>query len=273
VNRDREEAMDLDLNELLGDWRCSGDEVCARLIRGRDGDDVVQLRVDLGLLQMFLDGRPDGLRYHGLPSVYDYLQHESRVGYELTEEDWRELHRELQQYNYRRLALSSLAEEALREKELEQGRSYLRRTLRDIERCLAILHRLEENGAEWDSALAVLVPTLVFSRARLLTRLRVAENRIDEAIEEVERGVRELNQALAEAGFEQEQREQNPAVAHLCQLGRRLREQHGITRTLKERLHEAIEREDFELAARLRDELRRRQQSDLQPKLPFSEEG
>ncbi|MBU0617770.1 MAG: hypothetical protein KKI02_08635, partial [Planctomycetes bacterium] len=182
--------MNLDLNELLNGWDCRRDEVCARLIAGEDGEDVLQLRVDLGVLQMCLDGRPDGRRYRGLPSVHDYVEHEQQVGRELSAEDWRELHRELQQHNYRRLALSSLAEEALREKDFELGRTYLQRTLRDINRCLTILRQLEENDEEWDSPLAILVPTLIFNRARLLTRLRAAENRYDEAIEEAEMGIR-----------------------------------------------------------------------------------
>jgi hypothetical protein len=265
--------MNLDLNELLADWDCTRDEVCARLITGQDGEEILQLRVDLGVLQMCPDGRPDGRRYHGLPSVCDYFKHEQQVGREPSEEDWRELHRELQQYNYRRLALSSLAEEALRERDFEQGRAYLQRTLRDIDRCLTILRQLEENDDEWDGPLAILVPTLIFNRARLLTRLRAAESRYDEAIEEAELGIRDLSQALAEAGFEPEQREHNPAVAYLDQMGRRLREQHGITLTLKEQLDDAIEREDFETAARVRDELRRRRQKDLQPRLPFPEQG
>jgi hypothetical protein len=152
------------------------------------------------------------------------------------------------------------------------GRGYLHRTLRDIARCLTILRVLEENDEEWDSPLAILVPTLIFNRARLLTRLRAAERRYEEAIEEAESGVRELTRALAEVGLDSERREQNPAVAYLDQIGRRLREQHGITLTLRERLDEAIEREDFETAARLRDELRRRRQDDLQPQLPSPED-
>jgi hypothetical protein len=265
--------MNLDLDELLGDWDCSRDEVSARLIRGQDGAELVQLRVDLGVLQMFLDGRPDGLRYHGLPTVNDYFEHEEQVGNELTEEDWRELHRELQQYNYRRLAFSSLVEEATRARDFERGRLHLHHTLRDIEHCLAILHKLEQNEAEWDGPLALLVPTLIFNRARLLTRLRAAEDCFEEAIEEAESGVRDLGRALADAGLEPDERETNPAIAYLQQLGRRLREQHGITLTLKERLSEAIAHEDFESAARLRDELRRRRETDLQPRLPSPEEG
>jgi hypothetical protein len=264
--------MNLDLNELIGDWDASGEEVCARLIRGEDGVEVVQLRVDLGILQMSLDGRPDGSRYRGLPSVYDYVQHEKRIGCDLPAEDWRELHRELQQYNYRRLALSSLVEESLQEKDFARGRAHLKRTLRDIDRCIGILHKLRESDEEWDSPLAILEPTLIFNRARLLTRLRAAEQRYDEAIEEAERGMRALQAALAEIGYEEDQREQNPAVAYLSQMGRRLREQHGITLTLQEQLDDAVEREDFEAAARLRDELGRRQ-SDVQAELPLPDEG
>jgi hypothetical protein len=264
--------MNLDLNELLDNWDSTPDEVCARLIDGEDGKDVLQLRVDLGVLQMCLDGRPDGQRYRGLPSVSDYVEHELQVGRELSEEDWRELHRELQQYNYRRLALSSLAEQALREEDFELGRAFLQRTLRDIDRCLTILRKLEQNDAEWDSPLAILVPTLIFNRARLLTRLRAAEHRYDEAIEEADAGIRDLSQALTEVGFEPERRQQNPAIAYLEQMGQRLREQHGITLTLREQLDDAIDREDFEAAARLRDELRRRRQNDLQHQLPSPED-
>lgn len=267
--------MNLDLNGLLDNWDCCEDEICARLVQGRSGEQVVQLRVDLGVLQMYLDGRPDGQRYRGMPSVYDYFEHEERVERQPTDEDWRELHRELQQYNYRRLAFSSLAEEALGTKDFERGRIYLRRTLRDIERCLAISHKLEENENDelWDVPTATLVPTLIFNRARLLTRLRIAEGRFDEAIEEAELGRRDLSQALAAAGLDEEQCDQNPAAAYLIQMGQRLREQHGITRTLRERLDEAIEREDFEMAARLRDELRHRQQCSFQLKLPLPEES
>ena len=264
--------MNLDLNELLGSWTCCPDNVCARVVRGENGEEVLQLRVDLGLLQMSLDGRPDGRRYRGLPSVGDYFEHERRVGNDLTEEDWRELHRELQQHNYRRLAFSSLAEESLGDSDSGQGRACLQRALRDIEYCLATLHRLDERKEEqWDTALTALLPTLVFNRARLLTRLRAAEDRYDEAIEEAEFGIRDRGQILAEAGFEQ-QREENPAIAYLRQMGQRLREQHGIAMTLRERLDNAIEREDFEAAARLRDELHGRRRDDLPPKLPAPEE-
>jgi hypothetical protein len=250
--------MDLDLNTLLREWGCWRDEVCARLIRGQDGAELVQLRVDLGVLQMWPDGRPDGLRYRGHPSAYEYFCHETRFGRDPRTEDWQELHRELQQHNYRRLAFSTLAEDALREKGSAQARSHVARVLRDIDRCLAILEVMQANEEQWDQVLGLLIPTLIFNRARLLARLRVAEGGFEEAIEAVEAGVTDLEQALVEIGFDEEQQAGNPALAYLRQMGQRLREQSGIALTLREQLDEAIEREDFERAARLRDELSRR---------------
>lgn len=259
-------AVNLDLDELLDDWLCPRDEICARLIRGDDGARLVQLRVDLGLLQMFPEGRPDGRRYRGMPTACDYFQHEFRVGREPTVEDWHELHRELQQYNYRRLAYASLAEQALRNDERTRAAEFLGRALRDIEHCLTILAQLRENEEEWDQPLAILLPTLVFNRARLRTQLRTVQSCFDEAVEEAETGARELDEALAADGVDDDERLRNPALAYLWQLSRRLRAEHGISQTLNERLAQAVAREDFETAARLRDELRRRRRE--QPESP-----
>lgn len=252
--------MNLDLDELIGDWNAPDEEVSARVVGGRDGAEVLQLRVDLGLLQMFLDGRPDG-------SSRDAL----RTGAAASDE----LHRELQQYNYRRLALSSLAEEALRKNDLQRAGNYLRRALRDIEHCLSILDEVEGCGEDWEDSLAMLGSTLIFNRARLLANLRAAEGYYDEAIEEAQRGVRELINELdgADADLDCGAPNDNPAIRYLCQLEERLRKQHGISLTLKEKLEHAIEHEDFEAAARLRDELRTRSQSRVQPRLPGPHEA
>ena len=44
----------------------------ARRIRGSDGRDKIQLRLDLGVLQMETTGRPDGQRPNGAESLLDY---------------------------------------------------------------------------------------------------------------------------------------------------------------------------------------------------------
>ena len=45
-----------------------------RLVKGKDGRDVLQMRVDMGILQPETTGRPDGESYEGHESVLEFLQ-------------------------------------------------------------------------------------------------------------------------------------------------------------------------------------------------------
>ena len=63
-----------DISDTLCGWPYVPGEVTARTIQGRDGLEKVQLRVDLGLLQMNVDGRPDGMRPHGAESLLDFFE-------------------------------------------------------------------------------------------------------------------------------------------------------------------------------------------------------
>ena len=58
-------TMSLDLNTILKDWPYESGTVKVRKITGLDGREKLQLRVDLGLLQMEITGRPDGRRRSG----------------------------------------------------------------------------------------------------------------------------------------------------------------------------------------------------------------
>ena len=104
--------MGLDMQEFLADWDCPEGEVGARLVVGRDGREVVQLRIELGILQMTLEGRPDGMRYHGMSDALEFIEHELKTESEVDEEAWNELEREFSQYNYRRVALSNLIDQS-----------------------------------------------------------------------------------------------------------------------------------------------------------------
>ncbi len=252
--------MNFDLERIYREWGCPPEELSARVIAGQDGVDIIQLRVELGILQMQLDGRPDGHGYRGGATVLEYLQ--ARDAEDLDEDAheqiWADLRRELNQFNYRRLAFSSLADEAVHEDDTELIRLYLARTLRDIDHCLAVLRFAQTYGREHFIGNLSLIPTLIFNRARLLARLRAAECRFDEAIEEAMAGAEALRASLESAGFDEQQLEEDAGISYLQQFARRLREQHGIPRTLKEQLCQAIEAEDFETAASLRDRLEAR---------------
>ena len=53
-------AMLEDIHGLLGRWPFDPDRLNARLIEAEDGRNIIQVRVELGILQMEMSGRPDG---------------------------------------------------------------------------------------------------------------------------------------------------------------------------------------------------------------------
>lgn len=250
--------MNLDLNTLICDWQCAKDELSARIIKGLDGSDLVQLRVDLGVLQMCPDGRPDGTRYHGLPSALRFVEHELKLEHVVTRADWQELLRELQQLNYRRLALATLGEDSARHGDRTTAEHFLGRSVRDIEEALDIMRVIHDNPESQIGPNPNMVGTLLFSRARVLARLRVAQERVDDAIEVLQEGIDALDTLLADAGVDEEDRAEDSTIGNLRELQETLRRDYGVRQTLSEQLAEAVAAEDFEKAARIRDEMRRR---------------
>ncbi len=103
--------MSLDLNTILKDWPHENGNVKVRKITGLDGREKLQLRVDLGVLQMEVTGRPDGERPHNCESLLEYHQRRAARAagkgedYELTPEECAELQQEGIQYYHRYLSL------------------------------------------------------------------------------------------------------------------------------------------------------------------------
>lgn len=69
--------MRRDIDEALQGWPYDPEpgETVAREVKARDGRTVVQVRQELGILQMEVEGRPDGQRPHGFRTYLDYLRH------------------------------------------------------------------------------------------------------------------------------------------------------------------------------------------------------
>ena len=51
------------IDEILRDWPYEPDSVSVRLTEGDDGRDVIQMRIEMGVLQLETSGRPDGQRH------------------------------------------------------------------------------------------------------------------------------------------------------------------------------------------------------------------
>ncbi len=106
-------CMSNDLSKILGDWQFDPDRVMVRIVPGDDGLGKIQLRVDLGILQMEMNGRPDGEQPEGCESWLDYYESRQREHDEanldsapflLEEADCLRLWREGMQYYHRYLS-------------------------------------------------------------------------------------------------------------------------------------------------------------------------
>src|SRR5881227_3326139 len=112
--------MRRDIDDALGGWPSEpgpGD-VVAREVRARDGRTVVQVRVELGVLQLEVAGRPDGVRPHGFATYLDYLRYRAAgrgqapgdraPSWTMSPEHCLEADREFVQFYHRRVAWLAL---------------------------------------------------------------------------------------------------------------------------------------------------------------------
>jgi hypothetical protein len=56
------------IDDALSGWEYEPGTVQARLVKGADGRPLIQMRVELGVLQIEPAGRPDGARPHDCPT-------------------------------------------------------------------------------------------------------------------------------------------------------------------------------------------------------------
>ena len=70
--------MSKDIGHILEGWPYEGDGTSVRIVTGDDGQEKIQLRIDLGLMQMEFNGRPDGQRPQGYESWLEYYRERQR---------------------------------------------------------------------------------------------------------------------------------------------------------------------------------------------------
>ncbi len=69
-------ALTGDIGPILNDWPYESGKLNVRLITLPDGESRIQVRLDLGLLQMHTEGRPDGQKPEGFDSLLEMLEHQ-----------------------------------------------------------------------------------------------------------------------------------------------------------------------------------------------------
>ncbi len=239
-------ASPRDIDSLLKQWDFQPGEVNARLIRARNGREVLQMRVDMGVLQMETDLRPDGQRPNGAETYYDYLVGEAiREGdaFRLSKEQCAEADREFVQYYHRRLCWLSLRE--------------YRRAARDADHSLAFMDfvRAHSPDEEWTLSHEQYRPFVLFHRVQAGALAALEEGGPEAAIREINAGLARFRELFARYDAE-EQYADDELVRRLHEMRESVRQRYEIGPTLDEQLAEAVRAENYELAAKIRDRIR-----------------
>ncbi len=243
-----------DIDSLLKKWDFQPGEVTARLVKARNGREVLQMRVDMGLLQMETDLRPDGLRPNGAETYYDYLVGEViREGgsFRLSKEQCAEADREFVQYYHRRLCWLSLRE--------------YRRAARDADHSLAFMDFVREHAAdeEWALSHEQYRPFVLFHRVQAGALAALQDDGPELAVGEINAGLARFRELFARYDAE-EQYSGDELVRRLEEMRESIRTRYEVGRTLDEQLAEAIRAEDYELAAKLRDQIRHKHEERIE---------
>jgi hypothetical protein len=248
-------AMDFDISRHLEEWDYKPGQVVVRKFKGRDGTEKLQLRVDLGLLQMNAEGRPDGKQPFGHTSLFEYYQarlykyleaHGSGGDeFHLKAEDCSKLQLEALQYHHRYICLLQLEDYA--------------GVIRDAERNLSVFDFVAKHAEteELVWSLRQFQPQLlmILTRARAMQALAVED--YPDAIQHVEQGVEVIRNFYREHSrteLAEQSGEINSLETWLVEI--RANRPLSAREKLERALSEAVKQEDYEKAAQVRDALR-----------------
>jgi hypothetical protein len=240
-----------DIDYILENWEYKPGVAQARMIQARDGRQVVQLRIDLGILQLETSGRPDGKRPHGHSTYFEYLEEQARLArkeeqnYLLSEEQCQEADREFLQFYHRRMCWLALRQYA--------------KAIRDADHTLRFMDFVKKHAPneEYLHAHEQYRGFVLFQRTQAAAALQVEKSAPEQAIDEIRGGLEKIRVFYASYEREEEM-EQDGMVQHLRHIESTLREQYQIKATLEEQLQQAIDDEDYERAARLRDAMKKK---------------
>lgn len=236
------------LDDLFAGWPYEFGEVAARRVEGADGRPVVQLRIDMGVLQMEVTGRPDGEKPGGFETYYDYLMSlafEEGERFRLDETRCAEIDREFVQFYHRRLAWLALRE--------------FRHAVTDADHTLALMdfssaHAPEE---EWADLHEQYRPFVLFHRTQAKALAEIDDLDPGAAVSAVDEGLRRLRDVFSRHDMLDEY-EDDELVVKLVEMKHTLAEHYDLEAPLSQQLAEAIAHEQYELAAEIRDRMARR---------------
>jgi hypothetical protein len=243
--------MNQDIDNALEGWDFKPGVVQARLVQARDGRQVIHMRQDLGILQIETTDRPDGTRPHGCSTYGDYLQQQARVAgragqqFVLSEEQCEEAEREFMQFYHRRICWLAL-------------RNYVR-AITDADHTLSLMNFVRDHSPseEYTQSHEQYRGFVLFHRTQAAAAHALEKEDPEAAIDAIHGGLEQLRGFFA--AYDAEDRmEEDGMVQQLRRMEKAIRKTHKIEATLQEQLEQAVAREEYETAAKLRDRLRRK---------------
>jgi len=249
-------ASSRDITPLLKGWDYEPGTISVRRILGKDGAPKLQMRLDLGLLQMELSGRPDGATPHGCESLLDYfetqlVEHKRRngteLGFHLTGAQCQLLREEAAMYYQRHLSLFILEE--------YPG------VVRDTARNLRVLDFCGRYAVEEQDRLILeqYRPYILMMNARARASMQFKAKKYGEALKTVQTGLIEIKDFFEKFG-QPDAHSHSQEVRVLRTFAREIRKKLPVdpVEKLRSQLSRALRAERYEEAAKLRDELARR---------------
>jgi aryl carrier-like protein len=248
-------GMDFDISRLLKNWDYVPGQVVVRRFKAKDGTGKIQLRVDLGLLQMNDAGRPDGQRPFGQECLFDHYQqllgvykaeHQGEeAGFELGPEECSQLQLEALQYHHRYICLLQLEDFAAVE--------------RDARRNLAVFDFVQRYARPTELAwsLRQFEPQLlmILTRSRACAALKEMDFNLANTL--IQEGIDSIRTFFEDNG-RAEATEQSGEIESLEDWRQEILAERPLSRRekLELSLEEAVRLENYELAAKVRDQLR-----------------
>jgi hypothetical protein len=248
-----------DISPVLKGWDYEAGAINVRKIPGLDGREKLQMRLDLGLLQMELTGRPDGYRPHGRESYLEYYEEQRRIyekengggataaGFSLSTDQCQELREEAVMYYHRYLSLFILGDFA--------------GVIRDTARNLRVLDICAEFAADEHDRfiLEQYRPYIIMMNTRATASLQFKDEMYQKALNTVTDGLDRIREFFIRFG-QQEAFDKSNEVKILKRFARDIRRKLPVDPLdkLQTKLERAVKREDYEQAAKLRDEIQHR---------------
>ncbi len=243
--------MNLDLNDLLRDWPHEPGQIKVRKILGGDGKEKIQLRIDLGLIQMETQGRPDGHRPHGYESLLAY--HKARAkekedageDYQINAEECGEMQQEGIQYYHRYVALF----------QLNDFPGVIRDTQRNLDLFNFVLEHAERE--ELATSFEQFRPYVIMMNTRAKASIELEREDYIGAVRQIERGRERIVDIFNERNTP-EMVTSSPEIAFLDEWLEEVRARRPLTKLelMQREMETAIATEAYERAAELRDAIR-----------------